>query len=256
MRLKEDRRKADLKELKLKQKELELKRSGIRRLDNFFDEKRKALENLVREIREGELNKEKTLAVKKWIDDFKTELDYEHNEIKTEELKLKEKDGLEQNNDSPLQNIRSGTKVYIKSYKRNGEILRKEKKGKWLVAVDNLKLTIDPDDMEICGNQESFKLSKPVVTIVSDDESSSKTRPAFELKLLGLRAEQAEKELQNQMDLALVHGISEFAIIHGKGDGILQQLTHRFLKQNKYVKSYCFAKPEEGGSGKTIVMLG
>ncbi len=256
LRLKEDRRKADLKELKLKQKELELKRSGIRRLDNFFDEKRKALENLVREIREGELNKEKTLAVKKWIDDFKTELDYEHNEIKTEELKLKEKDGLKQNNDSPLQNIRSGTKVYIKSYKRNGEILRKEKKGKWLVAVDNLKLTIDPDDMEICGNQESFKLSKPVVTIVSDDESSSKTRPAFELKLLGLRAEQAEKELQNQMDLALIHGISEFAIIHGKGDGILQQLTHRFLKQNKYVKSYCFAKPEEGGSGKTIVMLG
>ena len=65
LKLKEDRRRSDLKELQLKQKELELKKDGIKRLDLFFEEKRKFLENLVRELREGELSREKTFFKRK-----------------------------------------------------------------------------------------------------------------------------------------------------------------------------------------------
>ena len=61
--LREKRRKTDLRELQLRQKEVELREQGYRRLDRLFDESRKQLENLVREIREGELTREKTLRI-------------------------------------------------------------------------------------------------------------------------------------------------------------------------------------------------
>ena len=257
LKLKEDRRRSDLKELQLKQKELELKKDGIKRLDLFFEEKRKFLENLVRELREGELSREKTLSVKKWIDDFEKDLGKEHEALKLEQTKIDERlhSSKEKNKAPQNPELREGTRVIIKSLNRNGELIREEKKGKWLVAIDNLKLTIAEDDMEICENQEKLKLSKPLVSIISDTSAPS-SRPSFELRLLGMRAEEAQKALQDQMDLALVHGITEFAIIHGKGHGILQELSHDFLKRSPYVKAFRFAKPEEGGSGKTIVSLG
>ena len=111
--------------------------------------------------------------------------------------------------------------------------------------------------METAANQNEPALSKPAVTIIPDESGapSLNIRPALELRLLGMRAEEAEKQLRAQMDSALVHGITEFAVIHGKGDGILRHLTHGFLKQNRFVKEFRFAKPEDGGSGKTIVTL-
>ncbi len=258
-RLREDRRKSDLKELQLKQKELELRENGIKKLDLFFEEKRKSLENLVREIREGELTREKTVNVKNWIEEFKNELTAEHNILQTERQKIKHPAELifsEKQN--PSTRIGKGINVYIKSYKRSGEIIREEKNGKWLVKIDNVKITIPEDDIAICENQQNIKLSKPIITVIPDSEDGStrSVAPLFELRLLGMRREEAEKALRMQMDMALVHGITEFAIIHGKGDGILQQLTHRFLKRNACVKNFRFAKPEEGGSGKTLVNLG
>ncbi|WP_024465155.1 endonuclease MutS2 [Treponema pedis] len=260
-RLREDRRKSDLKELRLKQKELELRKDGIKKLDIFFEEKRKALENLVREIREGELTREKTLNVKNWIEDFKESLQSEHEAIKTEQEKIEEESRFSsaekqenKNNQSQSLQLQRGIKVYIKNYKRSGEIIREEKKGKWLVAMDNLKITVPENDIEISEKQTDLKLSKPVITLISDSDSKP-TMPSLELRLLGMRGEEAQKALQLQMDTALVHGVTEFAIIHGKGDGILQHITHNFLKSNNYVKNFRFAKPEEGGSGKTIVNL-
>ena len=244
-----------MKALKLRQKELELKREGIRRLDLFFDEKRKSLENLVREIREGELTREKTQAVKKWIDGFKTELEGEHEELRTEQKRLKKAKSVK--NETAEQKFKAGMRVYLKNYRRTGEIIREEKKGRYLVAVDNLKVTVRAEEMETAANQNEPALSKPDVTIIPDESGapSLNIRPALELRLLGMRAEEAEKQLRAQMDSALVHGITEFAVIHGKGDGILRHLTHGFLKQNRFVKEFRFAKPEDGGSGKTIVTL-
>lgn len=259
-KLREDRRRSDLKELKLKQRELELKKEGLKKLDYFFEEKRKGLENLVREIREGELTREKTLSVKKWIEDFENELNVEHSKLKEEQSKfdVAREDFYSSDNTngkSAQQKLEAGIKVYVKYYKRNGEIIREEKKGKWLVAIDNLKITIPEDELEVCKNQTPLKLSKPIITIIADSEPSP-VQSFFELRLLGMRGDEAKKALRDKLDFILMQGITEFSIIHGKGDGILQQITHDFLHNNSCVKSFRFAKPEEGGSGKTIVTLG
>ena len=79
--------------------------------------------------------------------------------------------------------------------------------------------------------------------------------PAFELKLLGMRYEEAQKVLERQLDLASIKGLKEFSIVHGKGHGILQEMVQAMLKTYHAVSDYHFARPEEGGTGKTIVKL-
>jgi len=79
--------------------------------------------------------------------------------------------------------------------------------------------------------------------------------PAFELKLLGMRHDEAQKALERQLDLASMKGMKEFSVVHGKGFGILQEMVQNTLKIYPAVSEYHFARPEDGGTGKTIVTL-
>lgn len=237
-------RKVDLKELKLKQNELNLREQGYRRLENFFLEKRKELENLIREIREGELSREKILSSKKWLDDFGVDLQKEENEIH------KEKSSLIKNKapkEKKLFSFNEGDDVFSLDYNRRGTILRKEKNDVYLIELGNLKLSVKGDRLE--------PLEKKETQISVGVELSKSEKPVFELRLLGMRELEAKKALTNQLDLAVISSLKEFSIVHGKGDGILQKMVHEALSQNNFVEEFHFARPEEGGTGKTFVRM-
>ena len=58
----------------------------------------------------------------------------------------------------------------------------------------------------------------------------------FELRLLGMRVDEALKMLERQLDLCTLHNFPKFSIIHGKGTGVLQQC--RFLRKALNVWQY------------------
>ena len=66
-KLGEDIRRNDLKRLSLKQQEQLLRNEQIGDLSRFISEKRSELENLVAQLREGEITREKTRKVKRFI---------------------------------------------------------------------------------------------------------------------------------------------------------------------------------------------
>ena len=92
---------------------------------------------------------------------------------------------------------------------------------------------------------------------VSYDFESAKTdeHPVFELRLIGMRVEEAIAALEHQIDLCALSNFPSFSVIHGKGYGILQQSVHDYLSHCPLVQSFEFANPDEGGSGKTYVTL-
>ena len=57
------------------------------------------------------------------------------------------------------------------------------------------------------------------------------------------------------IDQALLAGISQVRIIHGKGTGALRKGTQEYLRSNPRVKSFDYAAPNNGGDGATIVNL-
>ena len=76
-----------------------------------------------------------------------------------------------------------------------------------------------------------------------------------QLKLIGMRGQEALKALEEFLDKALIVGVKEVRIIHGYGEGILKRLVREYLKESPYVKSFRGGKPEEGGEGITVVEL-
>ena len=58
-----------------------------------------------------------------------------------------------------------------------------------------------------------------------------------------------------KMYVPMFSGMKEFSVVHGKGFGILQEMVQNTLKIYPAVSEYHFARPEDGGTGKTIVTL-
>jgi DNA mismatch repair protein MutS2 len=77
----------------------------------------------------------------------------------------------------------------------------------------------------------------------------------MEINLRGMRLDEALEALRQQVDAAVLSGLHEFSVVHGKGDGILQKGVHDYLRREKSVADYYFSRPEMGGFGRTEVIL-
>ena len=314
-------RRVDLKELQLRQREQELSREDQREGRIFLSESRKMLENLVRELREGEISKAKTQSVKQFICQLDANIKEQEKKLESQEeqlqqdqlelekihgtaplappakagkkKRLKNKDALalaraqdvtqaqEQGGNGgagkkqlqqELQFQEGATVATIKG-NRTGTILRQSGKGSWLVQVGGLKLTMKEKELRLLQPLETNPSQMVEYSLVEGESSSSVAhslttpqdrsfvkdssteRPVLELRLLGMRCEEAIKALERQLDLATMQGLYHFSVIHGKGNGILQQAVHDYLSHYPGITDFHFARPEEGGTGKTYVSL-
>jgi DNA mismatch repair protein MutS2 len=119
-----------------------------------------------------------------------------------------------------------------------------------VVATGSLRAELEPSELSPAPHQGQ---AAPAVPSVSE-ELAEHDLP-HQLDLRGMRLEEALHRLERQLDHAVVRGLSEFSVVHGLGEGILQRGIHRYLRGSPLVKDYYFATPEEGGFGKTVVRL-
>lgn len=236
--IKESRRELSLKKLQLQQKEYEIRKNESASYSRLVSETSSRLENMVRELREGEITKEKTKAVKKFID-----------EIHENEEKLRNKaENLKTTPETEEITYKPDDFVYVGESRKDGVVIREMKKGKYLVAVGQLRIVVDSKDLSPGkAKEEKGKITRSVL--------SSYRKPEFELDIRGCRLDEAIAQLERQMDSALLCGLNEFSVIHGTGEGILQKGVRDFLSGNRNVDSFKFATPENGGFGKTLVKL-
>lgn len=238
---------------------------------DFITSARKELEALVRKLREGEITREKTLAVKAFISKLGDHLE------KTEDEKLFNSDKSSNSNksnnssnssnsdtsDNRTYNRKSAEKTYeafcvsdsvrlIKTGVR-GVVAGFGKKGSVKVAFGSVVMEVDGKALEHFNEGGGATVSYSVEYADGKGE-----KPKFELRLLGMRREEAIEALERQLDLCLVHNAEYFCVIHGKGEGILKAAVKEVL--DRYKKSvpgltYEDAPSEDGGAGKTYVHL-
>ncbi len=293
------------KELELRRKENELKKGKQQELNDFLIHSRRQLENLVRTLKEGEITREKTLAVKQFINDLTKNTEHLEQKIEAEEEKLAkdEQDFAKQiasknhhtstkktkrkmsnsealkyaspfvtqieNSDFPKKSVAIKTNAvfepgaYVIAGTNNSEgiLIEETRKGVWQVQFGSVKMSVKQKDLRLSDNQE--RTLKPSVSIdINSKEVNGNIivekdipRPVFELRLLGMRSEEALRSLERQIDLCLLNNFLHFSVIHGKGDGILQQVVQDYLSHSSVVASFEFAPAEDGGAGKTYVTL-
>ena len=142
-----------------------------------------------------------------------------------------------------------------------GLLIEQAKKGVWQVQFGSIKMQLKEKDLKLVqGAQASASAEnsyKPDISIELADEASNGIyeRPVFELRLLGMRADEAVKALERQIDLCVLHNFPHFSVIHGKGDGVLMQAVADYLSHCPVVAEFSKAPAEDGGAGKTYVTL-
>jgi DNA mismatch repair protein MutS2 len=231
-------RETDLRALRLKQRETELRTQGYVELTKQNQENRRQLENLVRDLREGELSKEKTRAVKEFIGEMEKAANKEKAEIAevTQELR-------------PAQDLAEGMDVLVGASRQRGTVVRKARSGYWVVATDKLKITVPESDIkEIVQKAKKEKR-------VHVAHSAGAGFAAYSLDLRGYRLVEALDELERQIDRAILGNLTSFEVIHGLGEGVLKQGIQDRLRSHPSVGEFGFALPDAGGFGKTIVQL-
>jgi DNA mismatch repair protein MutS2 len=257
----EDQRKADLAALRVRQKELELKRHGAGELRQLLTESRKTLENLVRELRESGAENVNVRDVKAFLGNLADSADSAREHVDQEDSQVREalkrfESEAEEREISPEKgkiSLREGAEVLVVSTGKRGRLLRRLGSKRWSVEIGSIRLNISEEDLKPMAASKVEQPSYDVELKSSDGEGSP--RAVFELDLRGCRLQEALSAVERQIDAASLSGLSLFSIIHGTGEGILGAGIHGFLKQNPVVEDYHFARPEEGGYGKTVVRL-
>jgi DNA mismatch repair protein MutS2 len=236
--LREKWRTTDLKELALRQKELELRRHGLKELRDFIGEAR----------REWDALREKG--------GVPGGADFGRFAASIQERIAREESRIEQEGEAlaPAQSFepREGLEVIIVRTGRRGKVVRKDKGRRWIVETETLRLSLLPGELRPAG--DAPPAASPLVS-VSYTPASPIDPPVLELHVRGMRLEEAMRLVERQIDAALVHGLREFSIVHGKGEGILRTAIHEYLRGLNVVADFRFSAPEEGGFGKTNVTL-
>jgi len=77
----------------------------------------------------------------------------------------------------------------------------------------------------------------------------------LEIDLRGKTAEEAKERIDRYLDEAILAGLEQVRIIHGKGTGALRRKITIYLEKHPMVKSTKLGDWGEGGSGVTVVEL-
>ncbi len=237
--LREKRRTTDLHELTLRQKELELRRHGLKELRDFLEDARKEWESL-RE--KGGASGSEGREFGRLAEAVREKIDQEQERIGREQEALLPVAGFEPS---------EGMEVLIRRSGRRGRVMRRDKGKRWIVETETLRLSLLPGELAPAVEAAS----EPSAPSVSYSSSAGIDPPVLELHLRGLRVEEVIRQLEKQIDSALIHGLREFSVVHGKGEGILRSAIHEHLRGLAAVEDFRFSTPEEGGYGKTIVIL-
>ena len=82
-----------------------------------------------------------------------------------------------------------------------------------------------------------------------------KMHASTEVMLRGMRVDEAIPAIDHFLDDAVLNGISPVRLIHGKGTGVLRQVTHDYLMRDPRVDSFRMGVEGEGGDGVTVAEL-
>ncbi len=244
------------------------------------------VENTIRTIKESQAAKQQTAEARKDLQDFLgglTAAKVQHDEYverklaqldarkaRNEQRRLQRAEGaearrLEEENaerarEEAFRNapVQVGEKVRIKDGGMVGEVSKVSGKN-LIVLVGNLSTKVAASKVErITSNEYKTavkEVSKPVYSSVVTDTAIRERKLNFhpEIDLRGERLQDALEKVMHYVDDAIMLGVPQVRIIHGKGTGVLHEEIQKFLRATPGISSVADEHIQYGGTGVTIV---
>ena len=200
--------------------------------DRFLREKRREIENLVRQIREQKASHESVVAAKQRVEQALADVSSEPEEP---DLPGAAPEGLK-----PGDNVESHT------FRRQGVVVE-VRENQATVAFGQIKVELAAADLRLVKPAEV----KPEPEPVQSEPYLFDTR----LSVRGMTREEADEAVTKFLDEARMVGSAELTIVHGKGGGVLRRALWDRLRRDSRVGAVSLAEAAAGGSGVTVVKL-
>ena len=204
-------------------------------------------------------------AVLKELRSMKADFDTKRLEQAAEEARKKLNKTLSE--DAPLpegapltkETAKKGLNVFVTTLGKNGTIID--------VNGNDVTVQVGILKMNVPAKKCLVTKAQPVST---EPESSKKRKKAGyshqmfvaksssakqEVDLRGMTLNEAIPIVDKAIDDAMLAGISQLRLIHGKGTGALRAGLTAYLQNNRFVKKLEMASLETGGSGATVIDL-
>ena len=159
-------------------------------------------------------------------------------------------DGQENSAELPAEAIKPGMNVYVATVKQKGEVLAVNGTN-ITVQLGILKMTVASSACRLLSESGKPK-EQPVAKHINTNIGNSVAR---QIDIRGINIEEAEMVLDKYIDDAILSGLNEVLIIHGKGTGALRKGVKTYLENHSHIKGIRIADLNEGGTGATVARL-
>ena len=157
--------------------------------------------------------------------------------------------------------VATGQVVYVTSLRSLGTVLS-IKGNRVTVDINGLSATVKVSELQSTTREESNKIQrdnlKPQPKTRKRAGGSAVQRQKevrTEINILGQTVDEAVVSVGRFIDQAILGGINQVRIIHGKGTGALREGVHQYLRTLPPVAHFETAGYDEGGAGATNVVL-
>lgn len=152
----------------------------------------------------------------------------------------------------PLTSLKQGDSVHIGSLGYDGVVLSLDPRHtKARVRAGRMELDVPLTDLSRPRGAGGRSGKKPAAAWKMDVVTSEQQ----ELRLIGMRVDEALAELEPFINHAHAAGLREVRIIHGVGSGRLRDAVREELERHPLVEGHRTGEPHEGRDGATVVTL-
>lgn len=220
-----------------------------RRLSEAEEAKREAMGKAFAEAREV------VTAVRR---ETRAILDEARREKSRESLKKLEQVGAEverklheyQGDEKPsLAELSPGDTVFVRSLGFDAVIVRIDERQQ------RLRLKVGQREVEVSADDLALKRGVKIKETPPRRKFAEEPEAAHQLRLLGLRVDEALSQLETFLNRASAAGLGEVKVIHGTGTGALMKGVRDYLDGHPLVREFRVGEQHEGGNGVTMVTM-
>jgi len=213
------------------------KKKSLEETETFLTETRREVERLVADIKKSNAGKSAVQAF--------------HQNLKKRQESLQKR--TQPKAKRPVENasFAVGDMVRVLSLDKQGEIEQLIGSDRAKVKIGNIATTVELRNLSHVDMPTSqAPLAKATSAHVPQDDDISP-----EIHLRGMTVEEATSSLDQYLDRAVLAGLTQVYVVHGKGTGALRRALAEYLRNHRDVANIRLGDWNEGGAGVTIVKL-
>ena len=150
--------------------------------------------------------------------------------------------------------IKIGDSVYITSLDKTAIVVADDKrKAEYTVKIGLMTTSVKYGKVKkiIAKPQKSSDTNKNIVI----NKPINNTQLPLECNVIGKRVDEALQIVEKYLDSAILKGMHEVRIVHGKGSGALRTAIHDYFKTHPNIATFRLGQYGEGEWGVTIAEL-